>query len=219
AMLAEAEADAVEVIRNDPDLNEAAKNRRARDAANRDTLTAFTRSTAMISEQAENILNYLKTKLAPVAPLAEGDVVGFMRDSELRNVFRSLDGAAKEKLMVAMYAGNQTDLCDALLRGNAICSGVTDSQLERLTFARIATDNGAVIKSVSNLVKAINRNLQQIIAVRTWYANLVFGSNDDPRDVAPRVSGLANLSEYIDGMEKINYRQGKADDEDGKQAA
>jgi hypothetical protein len=33
----------------------------------------------------------------------------------------------------------------------------------------------------------------------------------------PRVSGLANLSEYIDGMEKINYRQGKADDEDGKQ--
>lgn len=35
AMLAEAEADAVEVIRNDPDLNEAAKNRRARDAANR----------------------------------------------------------------------------------------------------------------------------------------------------------------------------------------
>ena len=64
AMLAEAEADAVEVIRNDPDLNEAAKNRRARDAANRDTLTAFTRSTAMISEQAENILNYLKTKLA-----------------------------------------------------------------------------------------------------------------------------------------------------------
>lgn len=129
AMLAEAEADAVEVIRNDPDLNEAAKNRRARDAANRDTLTAFTRRTAMISEQAENILNYLKTKLAPVAPLAEGDVVGFMRDSELRNVFRSLDGAAKEKLMVAMYAGNQTDLCDALLRGNAICSGVTDSQL------------------------------------------------------------------------------------------
>ena len=219
AMLAEAEADAVEVIRNDPDLNEAAKNRRARDAANRDTLTAFTRSTAMISEQAENILNYLKTKLAPVAPLAEGDVVGFMRDSELRNVFRSLDGAAKEKLMVAMYAGNQADLCDALLRGNAICSGVTDSQLERLTFARIATDNGAVIKSVSNLVKAINRNLQQIIAVRTWYANLVFGSNDDPRDVAPRVSGLANLSEYIDGMEKINSRQGKADDEDGKQAA
>ncbi|EPD3095412.1 TPA: hypothetical protein ACXLGS_004749, partial [Klebsiella pneumoniae] len=60
---------------------------------------------------------------------------------------------------------------------------------------------------------------QQIIAVRTWYANLVFGSNDDPRDVAPRVSGLANLSEYIDGMEKINSRQGKADDEDGKQAA
>jgi hypothetical protein len=32
--------------------------------------------------------------------------------------------------------------------------------------------------------------------------------------VAPRVSGLANLSEYIDGMEKINSRQGKADDED-----
>ena len=109
----------------------------------------------MIGEQAENILNYLKTKLAPVAPLAEGDVVGFMRDSELRNVFRSLDGAAKEKLMVSMYAGNQTDLCDALLRGNAICSGVTDSQLERLTFARIATDNGAVIKSVSNPVKPL----------------------------------------------------------------
>ena len=75
-----------------------------------------------------------------------------------------------------------------------------------------------ITEPLSNLFltgKAINRNLQQIIAVRTWYANLVFGSNDDPRDVAPRVSGLANLSEYIDGMEKINSRQGKADDEDG----
>ncbi|WP_227542097.1 hypothetical protein [Klebsiella pneumoniae] len=82
-----------------------------------------------------------------------------------------------------------------MLRRNRFSAGATD-------FA-IATDNGAVIKSVSNLAKAINRNLQQIIAVRTWYANLVFGSNDDPRDVAPRVSGLANLSEYIDGMEKL----------------
>ncbi len=136
--------------------------------------------------------------------------------------FNLMSAGGEQGLLVAsemLGHSNQTDLCDALLRGNAICSGVTDSQLERLTFARIATDNGAVIKSVSNLVKAINRNLQQIIAVRTWYANLVFGSNDDPRDVAPRVSGLANLSEYIDGMEKINSRQGKADDEDGKQAA
>ncbi|MDP0965187.1 hypothetical protein Q6264_30385, partial [Klebsiella pneumoniae] len=80
----------VEVILNDPDLNEEEKNRRARDAANRDTLTAFTRSTAMIREQAENILNYLKTKLAQVDPMAECDFVGFMRDSELRNVLRSL---------------------------------------------------------------------------------------------------------------------------------
>ncbi len=70
AQQAEAEADLLEVVRNDPDLNEQAKNRRAGEARNPDTLKDFTRGVAAVSEQAANILDYLKNKLAPVNPLA-----------------------------------------------------------------------------------------------------------------------------------------------------
>ena len=51
----------------------------------------------MISEQAENILNYLKTKLAPVAPLAEVMLSDLCEIVSYGMYFASLDGAAKEK--------------------------------------------------------------------------------------------------------------------------
>lgn len=97
AQQAEAEADLLDVIRNDPDLNEQAKNRRAGEARNPDTLKDFTRGVAAVSEQAANILDYLKNKLAPVNPLASDDVQGFMRDSEMRQAFARLDRRSQEK--------------------------------------------------------------------------------------------------------------------------
>ena len=71
AQQAEAEADLLDVIRNDPDLNEQAKKRRAGEARNPDTLKDFTRGEAAVSEQAANILDYLKNKLASVNPDAK----------------------------------------------------------------------------------------------------------------------------------------------------
>lgn len=97
AQHAEAEADLLDVIRNDPDLNEQAKNRRAGEARNPDTLKDFTRGVAAVSEQAANILDYLKNKLAPVNPLASDDVQGFMRDSEMRQAFARLDRRSRKK--------------------------------------------------------------------------------------------------------------------------
>ncbi|MBS0851819.1 hypothetical protein JK158_08495 [Enterobacter sp. JGM127] len=55
-------------------LHEQAKNRGAGEARTPHTLKDFTRCVAAVSEQAANILDYLKNKLAPVNPLASDDV-------------------------------------------------------------------------------------------------------------------------------------------------
>ena len=216
AQQAEAEADLLDVIRNDPDLNEQAKNRRAGEARNPDTLKDFTRGVAAVSEQAANILDYLKNKLAPVNPLASDDVQGFMRDSEMRQAFARLDRRSQEKMLLSMHSGKHQELADALLRAHAVCSGHDTEQLKRLAFSRIASENGQVISAVADLVDAVRKDVAQITAVRTWYNNLVYGKNDDPSEVLPRMTGLDQLSEHVSAMLKGSQRQTHSEE---KQAA
>lgn len=216
AQQAEAEADLLDVIRNDPDLNEQAKNRRAGEAKNPDTLKAFTRGAAAVSDQASNILDYLMNKLAPVKPLASDDVQGFMRDNEMRLAFARLDRRSQEKMLLSMHGGKHQELSDALLRAHAVCSGLDTEQLKRLAFSRITSENGQVITAVADLVDAVRKDVTQITAVRTWYNNLVYGKNDDPSDVQPRMTGLDQLSEHVSAMLKGNQRQTHSEE---KQAA
>jgi len=216
AQQAEAEADLLDVIRNDPDLNEQAKNRRAGEAKNPDTLKAFTRGAAAVSDQASNILDYLMNKLAPVKPLASDDVQGFMRDNEMRLAFARLDRRNQEKMLLSMHGGKHQELSDALLRAHAVCSGLDTEQLKRLAFSRITSENGQVITAVADLVDAVRKDVTQITAVRTWYNNLVYGKNDDPSDVQPRMTGLDQLSEHVSAMLKGNQRQTHSEE---KQAA
>lgn len=216
AQQAEAEADLLDVIRNDPDLNEQAKNRRAGEAKNPDTLKAFTRGAAAVSDQASNILDYLMNKLTPVKPLASDDVQGFMRDNEMRLAFARLDRRSQEKMLLSMHGGKHSELSDALLRAHAVCSGLETEQLKRLAFSRIASENGQVISAVADLVDAVRKDVAQITAVRTWYNNLVYGKNDDPSDVQPRMTGLDQLSEHVSAMIKGSQRQTKSEE---KQAA
>ena len=131
---------------------------------------------AAVSEQAANILDYLKNKLAPVNPLASDDVQGFMRDSEMRQAFARLDRRSQEKMLLSMHSGKHQELADALLRAHAVCSGLDTEQLKRLGFSRIASENGQVISAVADLVDAVRKDVAQITAVRTWYNNLVYGS-------------------------------------------
>ncbi len=112
-------------------LHEQAKNRRAGVAQNPDTLKDFTRGVAAVSEQAANILDYLKNKLAPVNPLESDDVQGFMRDSEMRQTFARLDRRSQEKMLLSMHSGKHQELADALRRANAVCSGLDTEQLKR----------------------------------------------------------------------------------------
>lgn len=132
AQQAEAEADLLDVIRNDPDLNEQAKNRRAGEARNPDMLKDFTRGVAAVSEQPANILDYLMNILAPVKPLASDDVQGFMRNSEMRQAFGRLDRRSQEKMLLSMHSGKHQELSDALLRAHAVCSGLDTEQLKKL---------------------------------------------------------------------------------------
>lgn len=212
----QAEADLLDVIRNDPDLNEQAKNRRAGEARNPDTLKAFTRGVAAVSEQAKNILDYLKNKLAPVKPLASEDVQGFMRDSEMRQAFAGLDRLSREKMLLSMHSGKHQELADAILRAHPICSGLDTEQQKRLAFSRITSENGQVITAVADLVDGVRKDISHITAVRTWYSNLVYGKNDDPAAFQPRMTGLDQLGEHVGEMLKASQRQTKSTE---KQAA
>ncbi len=216
AQQAEAEADLLDVIRNDPDLHEQAKNRRAGEARNPDTLKAFTRGVAAVSEQATNILDYLMNKLAPVKPLASDDLQGFMRDSEIRQAFSRLNRRDRESMLLSMHSGKHEEVTDALLRTHSVCSGLETEQLRRLAFSRITADNSQVISAVADLVEGVRKDVMQITAVRTWYNNLVYGKNDDPSEVLPRMTGLDRLSEHVSEMLKTSQRQIKSED---KQAA
>lgn len=216
AQQAEAEADLLDVIRNDPDLNEQAKNRRSGEARNPDTLKAFTRGVAAVSGQAANILDYLMNKLVPVKPLASDDVQGFMRDSEMRQAFGRLDRRSQEKMLMSMHSGKHQELAEALLRAHAVCSGLDTEQLKRLGFSRIASENGRVISAVADLVDAVRKDVAQITAIRTWYNNLIYGKNDDPSELQPRMTGLDQLSEHVSAMLKVNQRQVSTEE---KQAA
>ncbi|HDR2703741.1 TPA: hypothetical protein QCJ51_004596 [Enterobacter roggenkampii] len=171
---------------------------------------------AAVSEQAANILDYLKNKLAPVNPLASDDVQGFMRDSEMRLAFARLDRRSQEKMLLSMHSGKHQELADALLRAHAVCSGLDTEQLKRLGFSRIASENGQVINAVADLVDAVRKDVAQITAVRTWYNNLVYGKNDDPSEVLPRMTGLDQLSEHVSAMLKGSQRQTHSEE---KQAA
>ncbi|EPG4961759.1 TPA: hypothetical protein ACNVAS_004209 [Citrobacter amalonaticus] len=213
AQQAEAEADLMDAIRNDPDLNEQAKNRRTSEARNPDTLRRFSRGIAAVNEQAGNILDYLQNKLAPVKPLAAEDIQGFLRDSEMRQAFARLDRLSREKMLVSMHGGKHSELGDALLRGHPICSGMDTEQLKRLAFSRISADNAPVINAVDELVSAVKKDSLQLTAIRTWYANLIFGSSDDPADVLPRMTTLDALADYVGSMKKISLRQGKEDEQ------
>ncbi|MEN3754476.1 hypothetical protein ABC733_22910 [Mangrovibacter sp. SLW1] len=162
-----------------------------------------------VNEQAANIMDYLHNQLEPVKPLSGDDVQGFMRDSEMRQAFVRMDRVSQEKMLMAMHNGKHPDLADALLRAHPICSGLTAEQLKRLAFSRISTDNTEVISSVAELIAAVIKDISQITAVRTWYANLVFGTHDDPNLVLPRMTSLTKLDEYVGSMMKISQRQGK----------
>ena len=216
AQQAEAEADLLEVIRNDPDLNEQAKNRRANEIKNPDTLKAFTRGVAAISAQAVNILSYLQNRLAPVRPLDEADILGFMRDSEMRLAFANMDRQSRERMLLSMHNGKNQELAKAILRAHPICSGLETNQLKNLAFSRITAENSDVISSVYELVEAIRKDVTQITAVRTWYNNLVYGKSDDPSEVQPRMTGIDQLSEHVSAMLKVHQRQTSSEE---KQAA
>ncbi|MDF6470691.1 hypothetical protein NLO76_26910 [Escherichia coli] len=94
--------------------------------------------------------------------------------------------------------------------------GLGTEQLKRLAFSRIASENGQVISAVADLVDAVRKDVAKITAIRTWYNNLIYGKNDDPSELQPRMTGLDQLSEHVSAMLKSNQRQTSSED---KQAA
>ncbi|WP_263753187.1 hypothetical protein [Kosakonia cowanii] len=73
-----------------------------------------------------------------------------------------------------------------------------------------------MISAVADLVDAVRKDVAKITAVRTWYNNLVYGKNDDPSEVQPRMTGLDQLSEHVSAMLKGSQRQTHSEE---KQAA
>ncbi|MCU6369356.1 hypothetical protein [Enterobacter quasiroggenkampii] len=206
-MLVEDEADKIEAIHYDPDMRDEAKIRRKLEAANPERLKAFSTGAANISKRCEIILDYLQKELQPVKPLAEDDLMGFMRDNELRQVIRGMGGKEKTALVISLHKQKMPEVCDAILRANPLCSGLTTDQYERLAFTRTAAEATDVISSVADMISAVRVDMRKIVDVSCWYSNLIYNKNDDPKSIAVRMTGLDKLDEYVSNMQKVNERE------------
>jgi hypothetical protein len=206
-LLVEGESDKIEAIHHDPDMRDEAKVRRKMEAANPERLKDFSAGAARISGRCDVILDYLQRELQAVKPLASDDLMGFMHDSELRQVMRGMESKEKTVLLMDLHRMKQPELCDAILRANPLCSGLTTDQYDRLAFTRTAAEASDVISSVSDMISAIRADMQKIIAVRCWYGNLIYNNNDDPKSFSPRMTGLDKLSEYVSNMQKVSQRE------------
>jgi hypothetical protein len=207
AMLVENEADKIEAIHHDPDMRDEAKVRRKMEAANPERLKDFSAGAARISGHCEVIRAYLQKELQAVKPLAGDDLMGFMRDSELRQVLREMESKEKTALIIDLHHMKQPELCNAILRANPLCSGLTTDQYDRLAFSRTAAEATDIIASVSSMLSAIKSDMRNIAYVNRTYSNLIYNRNEDPAEYTYRMTGFDKLSEYVSNMQKVSQRE------------
>lgn len=87
-----------------------------------------------------------------VEPLEPTDAVGALRDRELRDFWRQLDGDQRADLHLQMIQGRHPDLALALLRGPAVVTNLLDTRRIALQDVLIRPDKRQQLGYVRNLI-------------------------------------------------------------------
>lgn len=152
ALLAFSEAgNAIIKVKADTDLTPEAKSRRVIAAAD-----AYVNQVGPIVKELNagmaSLAETAPRMLSAVQPLKEGDMVGELRDQELRAFMRSASQSERQKIVMAMNRGEHEELTAAVMRGPAIVSGLNSETVDSLNRAGIATSYRASINELHNLL-------------------------------------------------------------------
>ncbi|WP_046080103.1 hypothetical protein [Halomonas sp. HG01] len=110
-----------------------------------------------MAEDIETMYRQAQGGLSPVRPLRNGDVVGHAQDREIREFLRGLDDKRRNALHKAMLEGSHPDMVSAVLRApEAMLSGFTDHDAQRLEAAGIAATHGETLDMLDRMAVAFD---------------------------------------------------------------
>ncbi len=130
------QGEAIIKVQQNGDLTPEAKSRYTMNAADA-YVSVVGKAVARLNEGMASLADAAPRMLSGVAPLERGDLVGEMRDQELRAIMRGTAGNDRKALMMEINKGDQPSLAAAILRGAPIASGLTTSSLESIRRAGV----------------------------------------------------------------------------------
>lgn len=141
-------------IVSDNDLSKAGKERRALD-----TLAAAAaqmgESVKKMDDDLADIFDKLKAGMLPVEPLAPGDMIGELRDQEVRRYLLDTEAQDRLNLLAEMAKGKHPALVAAVLRSpSPLLSGLKPEQVIRLEGAGIAAVYANDLRAVKEMIDA-----------------------------------------------------------------
>ncbi|WP_252090317.1 hypothetical protein [Pseudomonas sp. MWU13-3659] len=145
----------LQALKDDKDLNHQAKARRAGEIGNR----FHVQSESMVTEldsAAGRVLSESHELLSPVKQLQQGDVVGELKDQEVRAYVRSLTLQDRNELIARAAQGLSPQITQAILRGLPELSGVSQSAQDRLELSGIAANHSPEILKLRELATAFS---------------------------------------------------------------
>ncbi|WP_148863274.1 hypothetical protein [Marinobacter fonticola] len=155
--------EAIGNVKSDSDLTPEAKSRRVLASAEQ----YFNSVAPVVSELSNGMASLAEAAprmLSAVKPLKETDVVGELRDQELRSFLRTLGPGERQKLVLAMGKGEHSELTAAVLRGPSIVSGLTDDTVKSLNRAGIATSYRDSVTALHTLLMVRDDVIRTAIA-------------------------------------------------------
>lgn len=149
------EAPGLIAITRNPDLVARAKDRQARERLDL-ALDNFQTRLNEITEKLTEIATNARAWMVAVTPLSGGDVVGEMRDAEIRRWLQAHNAKDRFDIMSDMIKGEHPALVNAVLRGpDPIISGLKPEQVKRLDAAGIAANHADDIRALAVMVDAM----------------------------------------------------------------
>lgn len=141
----------IHAIRNDIDLNHQGKNRRALELLE-PVIQNLEHLEGEMNQDIVSLVEQAPKSLSPVQPLADKDLMGFMRDQEIRTFLSNANDKTRRSLHAEMLKGERPSLTAAVLRAESyVITGFSEKEVQRLEKAGIAAAHGEDIEALDQL--------------------------------------------------------------------
>jgi len=141
----------IDAIRQNPDLHDDGKARRALEII-QPVIDALEAKEAKMNAEIADLVQMAPKALQPVQPLADKDVMGEMRDQEIRTFLHRAGSGERSKLLGEMVKGSHPELTAAVLRAPSyLVTGFSELETQRLEKAGIAAAHADDIEALDAL--------------------------------------------------------------------